>query len=369
MSADSTRVLIVGTYGGGGVHQYVEEQHRRLSDRVSVSSYDMEMAPAGSGVGWFVYSVLLALWAAIRFPFRRRPDLVHVHTSHRFSFYRSSFYVLFAAYVWNRPVVVHVHGSSFDEFVTTESRVLARYQSLVFDASERVVVLSAYWRDVVSTRTDEESIHVLPNAVEPSSYDPEFEVDLPRLVFVSNMIERKGVAELVEAIDRLESTVDRPFEVHFAGKGPLSSSVSDLADAHENVIYHGYVSEERKRELLSEGSIYVLPTYAEGLPIAMLEGMAGGNAIVSTDVGSIPEVIDDEHGRLVEPGDVDELHDALQSLVESPERVEQMGRQNRTQIEEQYSWEEITDELLEVYSRELPELRAHRADRSTDAAV
>ncbi|TYT63482.1 glycosyltransferase family 4 protein [Natrialba swarupiae] len=369
MTAESPRVLIVGTYGGGGVHQYVEEQHRRLSDRLSVSSYDMRMPPAGSGATWFVYSVLLGLWAAILFPFRRRPDIVHVHTSHRFSFYRSSLYVLFAAYVWNRPVVVHVHGSSFDEFVATDSRALAWYQSVVFDASDRVVVLSPHWRDVVATRTDEESIHVLPNAVEPSSYDPEFGADPPRLVFVSNMIDRKGVAELVEAVDRLATSTDRPFEAEFAGKGPLSSSVEELAAEHENVTYHGYVSEQRKRELLSEGSIYVLPTYAEGLPIAMLEGMAGGNAVVSTTVGSIPEVIGDENGILIEPGDVDELHDALETLVTSPERVEGMGRQNRRQIEQRYSWEEITDELLEIYGREVPALEGRGAGSSSDVVV
>ncbi|MEY7849614.1 glycosyltransferase family 4 protein [Natrarchaeobius sp. A-rgal3] len=369
MSADSTRVLIVGTYGGGGVHQYVEEQHRRLRERVSVSSYDMNMPPAGSGAGWFVYSVLLGLWAAVLFPFRRRPDIVHVHTSHRFSFYRSSFYVLFAASVWNRPVVVHVHGSSFDEFVATDSRLLARYQSIVFDASDRVVVLSPYWREVVATRTDEASIHVLPNAVEPSLYDPEFGGSVPRLVFVSNMIDRKGVAELVAAADRLASSTDRSYELHFAGKGPLSSSVEALAESHENVTYHGYVSEARKRELLSEGSIYVLPTYAEGLPIAMLEGMAGGNAIVSTTVGSIPEVVGDENGILVEPGDVDDLHDALETLIASPERVESMGRQNRRRIEERYSWEEITEELLEIYSREVPALEGRGAGSSSDAAV
>ncbi|MFP8954774.1 glycosyltransferase family 4 protein [Natrialbaceae archaeon A-arb3/5] len=375
MSADSIRVLIVGTFGGGGVHQYVEEQHRRLSDRFAVSSYDMLMPPAGSGIRWFAYSVLLGLWAMLRFPFRSRPDIVHVHTSHRFSFYRSSFYVLFAKRVWGRPVVLHVHGSSFDEFVATDSGALARYQSLVFGASDRIVVLSEYWREVVSERADEETIHVLPNAVEPEGYEPSFDEpaddadEVPHVVFISNMIDRKGVTELVEAVDELESSTDRPFRVSFAGKGPRSEQVTELADRSETVDYHGYVSEERKRSLLSEGTIYVLPTYAEGLPIAMLEGMAGGNAIISTDVGSIPEVIDDENGRLVEPGNVEQLHDALQSLVESPDTARRMGERNRRAICDRYSWEQITDELVGIYSRELPELTPPPSAASTEPAA
>lgn len=355
MAPDSTRVLIVGTYGGGGVHQYVEEQHRRLADRLDVESYDMAMPPAGSGIRWFLTAVLMGLWAAIRFPFRSPPDVVHVHTSYRFSFYRSSLYVFVAAYVWRRPVVLHVHGSSFDEFVDTDSRILAWYQSVVFGASDRIVVLSAYWREVVTTRADRERIVVLPNAVEPANYDPETGHDVPHVVFVSNMIDRKGVTELVEAIDDLQHRPDLEFRASFAGSGPRSGAVEELAQRHETVTYHGYVSEERKRSLLSEGSIYVLPTYAEGLPIAMLEGMAGGNAVISTTVGAIPEVIGEENGLLVEPGDADDLRAALETLLESPDRVSRMAERNRELVLERYSWEEIIEELLRLYARELPD--------------
>ncbi len=347
----TTRVLIVGTYGGGGVHQYVEEQHRRLQDRVSVESYDMAMPPAGSGLWWVLRAVAMGLWAALAFPFRSRPDIVHIHTSHRFSFYRSSLYVLVAKYVWRRPVVVHVHGSSFDEFVDTDSTLLARYQSIVFAASDRVIVLSEYWKDVVAMRTDRDRIIVLPNAVEPDNYEPTLDHETPRVVFVSNLIDRKGVSEFVAAIDELQHEYE--FHVDIAGKGPLAGQVEALADRHDDVTYHGYVSEEQKRSLLSAGSIYVLPTYAEGLPIAMLEGMAGGNAVVSTTVGSIPEVIDDDHGLLVSPGDVDELRSALATLLDSPDRVRTLGEQNRAAICDRYAWDEIVDELLRLYDQQI----------------
>ncbi|MDN4032207.1 glycosyltransferase, partial [Chryseobacterium gambrini] len=80
-------------------------------------------------------------------------------------------------------------------------------------------------------------------------------------------------------------------------------------------------------------SIYVLPAYAEGLPIGVLEGMAGGNAIVATAVGGVPDVVDDEGGRLVPPRDVDALAEALSSLVERPEEVSEMGKHNAERVE------------------------------------
>ena len=127
--------------------------------------------------------------------------------------------------------------------------------------------------------------------------------------------------------------------------------MTDLATEFDAVEYHGFVSERRKLELLNEGSIYVLPTYAEGLPISLLEGMAGGNAIVSTTVGSIPEVVGPENGILVPPVDVDELCEAMESLVGDDDRRTAMARTNRATIEDEYTWDHITDQLLATYDR------------------
>lgn len=353
---NTDRLLIVGTLGGGGIHQYVEQQYQHL-DTVDASVYDMVSDPKGEGLWWLLTSIVASVWAAVRFPFRSPPDVVHVHTSHRYSFYRSTFYVLYASVVWNRPVVLHVHGSSFDRFVTTNSWFVNRIQSLVFGACDRIIVLSPYWEEVLSTRVPEEKIRVLPNAIDPSGYSPDFETDPQHVVFVSNLVERKGVTELTGAIEDLLDGNERldPADVRIsiAGSGPLAGDIEELADRYDAVEYLGYVSEREKRALLDSGSIFVLPAYAEGLPIAMLEGMAGGNAIVSTTVGSIPEVIDEENGLLIEPKNTTRLSDALATLIADPERTEEMGRANRQLVTETYSWDTAQRTLQEIYS-ELP---------------
>ncbi|MFB6159820.1 MAG: glycosyltransferase family 4 protein [Haloferacaceae archaeon] len=364
---DDTELLIVGTLGGGGIHRYVEEQYDKLHTELDAEVYDMYSDSTGQGVRWLLRSLLLSGWAALAFPFRSPPDVVHVHTSHGLSFYRAAVYALFAAHVWRRPLVVHVHGSSFDEFVRTDSRAVRRLQRAVFDASDRIVVLSPYWKRVLSDRTAEEKIRVLPNAVEPERYDPSFDVSPPHVVFVSNMIERKGIRELTAAVDRVADRVETPVRVSIAGSGPLSHLPEDLAARREGVEYLGYVSEAEKRELLGEASIFALPTYAEGLPIAMLEGMAGGNAVVTTAVGSIPEVIGPENGLLVEPGDEEELADALETLVRSPERVESMARRNRTAACETYSWRSVSGDLLDLYAELTPRARSSRPSANSAA--
>lgn len=340
-------LCIVGPAGRdtGGVARYIAEHGRILPERVRSRTYDVA-TPRDAGMG---RSIMVVVGDAIRFPFRYRPDIVHVHTSHYNSFYLSAFYVFVAALVWRRPVVIHVHGSSFDEFVATESTALAGLQTAVFEAADRVVVLSEYWEDALAHRVDAEKLVVLPNAIEPTGYDPQFDAEPSHVTFVSNHIGRKGIRELTTAVEDLLE--DGPeFEVTIAGKGPLSDHAEDLAATSERVSYVGYVSEAEKRDLLSRSSIYALPTYAEGLPIALLEGMAGGNALVSTRVGSIPDVIDDENGELIEPGDADALRDALRHLVTAPDRVTSMARTNRHLAETTYSWDRAAERLTELYT-------------------
>jgi glycosyltransferase involved in cell wall biosynthesis len=358
-----TDVLIVGTLGsGGGIHRYMREQEQQLGAAFAVSVYDMFTPESGDGVVWFLRGLLGALVAAAVFPFRTRPDVVHVHTSHRFSFYRASYYVLFAAYVWRRPVIVHVHGSSFDEFVETDSRPVRWLQVMVFRAADRVIVLSSYWRDTLTPLVDEERLSIVPNAVDTSGYTPSFTADPPHVVFVSSLSERKGVSELVDALDALGDR-DVEFSATIAGKGPEAPLVRGLAERHDNVAYRGYVSEAAKRELLCEGSIFVLPTHAEGLPIALLEGMAGGNAVVSTPVGSIPEVISEENGVLIEPGDDAALTAALATLLSSPSDIERIGRRNHRLVVEEYSWGGAVDRLERIYEEQLP---VERRPRNSD---
>ena len=350
MASRPRELLIVGPIGHptGGIAQYIAQQRRHLADEVRISEYDIA-TPNGTGLPWFVRAALRSLVLAARFPFRSSPDLVHVHTSHYLSFYLSAFYTLFAAYVWDCPVVLHTHGSSFDEFVLTDSRALGRLQSWVFEASDAVVVLSEYWREVVEHRAPAEKVVVIPNAVSVEEYTPEFDADPPHVVFVSNHIRRKGLPEFVEAIRELSADPDLDFSVTICGSGPLSNLAETLADEYDRVEYLGYVDEATKRRVLREGSIYVLPTFAEGLPIALLEAMAAGNALVSTDVGGIPDLIKAGSGRTVSPGDVDDLVAALEGLVQSPGRVRTMARTNHRLAAGQYSWDAATSRLTALY--------------------
>lgn len=352
---DIDEVLIVGPTGGttGGIRSYILGQAEHLSESVSTRVYDVG-TPNGGGTRQFLHAVLLATWRLLRFPFHGRPDLVHVHTSHYRSFYQSAGYVFFAAFVWRVPVVLHIHGSSFDRFVDEAPFPVALLQRFVFDTCDAVIVLSSYWRDVLQQCVSPERLVVLPNAVRAAAYRPSSPAK-PHVCFVSDHIDRKGLPEFVTAVRRLKRS-GAAFRVTIAGKGPRSQLAADLAAEFPEVAYVGFISEGEKRELLSNSSLYVLPAHAEGLPIAILEAMAGGNAIISTTVGSIPSAVDDANGRLISPGDVDALTATLGELVSMPGEVARMGQESRTRVVERYDWPAVAATLVGLYD-ELGERR------------
>lgn len=350
MNKEKTKsVTIIGPVSKdtGGISQYINKQLKYL-EGFELSTHDI--APSsGSGPIWFLIALGGALLDATSYIFSRRSDIVHVHTSHNLSFARSSFYVLFTKYVWSRPVVLHIHGSSFHKFVNTNSTPLEWYQRIVFNAACRVIVLSTYWEDMLSDHVKKSKIEAIPNAVNPLEYETNDRRTVPHIVFISNLISRKGINELVEAIRKIETTDTPEYKVTIAGKGPLSEAVEELSESYNHVEYRGYVSEREKQAILESGTIYVLPSYAEGLPIAILEGMAGGNAVISTNVGSIPEVITKENGIIIEPKNIDDLENAIKELLENPDITTEMGIQSRKLCEQKYSWSHVNSKLQEVY--------------------
>jgi glycosyltransferase involved in cell wall biosynthesis len=112
----------------------------------------------------------------------------------------------------------------------------------------------------------------------------------------------------------------------------------------------GIVTGEQKNKLVLEADIFALPSYNEGLPIALLEAMAAGMAIITTPVGGIPEVITDgDNGFLVAPGNISDLAEKLTILVNNQELRQKMGWRNRKIAEQGLDVKPYAARLVSLY--------------------
>ncbi|HXS01349.1 MAG TPA: glycosyltransferase family 4 protein [Pyrinomonadaceae bacterium] len=172
--------------------------------------------------------------------------------------------------------------------------------------------------------------------------------------FAARLEEGKGPLVLLDALAKVNR--ERPLAVaRIAGMGPQLLDVkarareSDLRDACELV---GYYSDPRIRSaFLNSLDVFVLPSLAEGTPNGIIEAMAHGIPVIATTVGGIPDIINDDSGILVPPGDAAALADAMATLAKNPKRRNEMGAAARERQQKLFAPTVVVPLLLNIYQR------------------
>lgn len=162
----------------------------------------------------------------------------------------------------------------------------------------------------------------------------------PRLVCVGRLCEQKGQLLLIEAAARL-AREGVPFELVLAGDGELRAPIEAALTRHglgERVRITGWLSNERVREEILAARALVLPSFAEGLPVVLMEALALGRPVISTYVAGIPELVEPEvSGWLVPAGDVVALTGAMRAaLAATPAELEALGRKGAERVRAQH---------------------------------
>jgi glycosyltransferase involved in cell wall biosynthesis len=185
------------------------------------------------------------------------------------------------------------------------------------------------------------------------------------LLSVGRLGPGKGLEDLIEAISIISSGTTA-LKVVIIGDGPLRVSLERRVNAlglAYLIKFEGPVTDRnRLRGYYQEASLFVLPSHHEGLPTVMLEAMASGCPILATRVGGIPSVVEEGvNGALVPPGDPRRLASAVQSLLADPIQLAAMGLRARQTIERGFSWEQIGERFIDLYSDLLKVREGHFA--------
>jgi len=251
-----------------------------------------------------------------------RLALIHVNLSSRGSTVRKCV-VVYAAALFGVPTIIHLHGSGFDQFYL---RLHPRFQRIVggmFARARTILVLGEVWRRflVEQVGVDPGKITILYNGVpKPRRLSVPVAGEPCRIVMLGRLEPRKGVPELLAALGS-DSLKARAWRAVLAGDGDVEgtrqrAAALGLADRIE---VPGWIAAERAEALLEAADILVLASHAENMPMSVLEALAHRVAVVTTPVGTTPEILQDGVSALfAPPGDIAALAEALARLIDQP---------------------------------------------------
>jgi glycosyltransferase involved in cell wall biosynthesis len=275
-------------------------------------------------------------------------DIVHINTAFAaLSIVRD--YVL--AKAATRPVLLHIHGG---KFFTQKfgSRLLKWLTGKMLQQAKVVVVLSETERLFIEKHWRNLDVRVLENSVALGEVQArEAESGEKTIIFLGRIHEDKGLREIVNACRALKK---ENFEFRFKcfGAGDAAEKfVSEMSEIlGEKFSFGGVVSGAEKWRQLSKSDVFLLPSYYEGLPVALLEAMAAGCVAVVSKVGSIGSVVTDgENGFLVEPRNAPQIVEKLKFLLSGETDWETLRKNARETIESKFNFKDYIEKLESIY--------------------
>lgn len=330
----SSNVIIVGPGPGqsGGVSSVMSN----LQKAVNTDKYNLHFVNTLRSGRWsivfFVLAILKTLNLLTRSAVTKQAVVVHLNVASRGSTYRKLVLSVICR-TFSVPYVCHLHGARYRSFFDKSSPLVKRLIQSMFQASASVIVLGTPWRDHVieDLGVASSKVAVVPNGtVEFSSRtSPPNSVHAKvRLIYSGRLEERKGLPELLLACDRLHQRGHK-FELVLMGD-TRDPQLLEEATRRPYSRVTGWLSKELVAREICSGDVFVLPSHDEGLPMAMLEAMSVGLPIVVTPVGGIPDVIVNGcEGFLVSVGEVNELAETLENLINSQALRNDLGTNAR----------------------------------------
>ena len=305
---------------------------------------------SGSGrtISKWMYSIYGCCYFLIKMFTDRQVRIVHIHTASYNSFWRSALYVRFAR-LFKKKVILHIHGGDFKNFyIESKEKV-----SAILDMCDCLITLSSSWKSYFESITKCRIITVIENVVAPASlFQQEHKDSKLHMLYLGLITSEKGIFDLVDVLERYKDEYQGKVVLHIGGNGRTEILCDRIVDGglEDNIIYEGWVSGEKKKELLNNCDICILPSYAEGMPISLIEAMSYGQYVIASNVGGIPELVSSKVGELHNPGDVVELKRLIDIAIENQDCIRRRRQEIRSHVAK-YSPVSVATKLNALYKQ------------------
>ena len=277
----------------------------------------------------------------------RQIDVIHIHTANYIDFYRNSV-LMYIGKLFNKRVLLHIHGSLFNEFYSTHPCFVAS----VCRSADALVTVSSTFVKMLRRYGLNEHIYYLPNCVElPELYRTEQHHNKLRLVFVGRINEVKGIYDVLECLHKYKEQLQDKVELHIGGIGDEERFLKMMTDydLSSMIVQHGWVVGKEKEDLFCSSDVFIHPSHFESFGIAILEAMSYGLPVITTLIGGIPDFFEDKKsGVAVTPGNVDEIYEAILLFLNDRSCISRMGKYGREEAK-RFTPLQIKQHLQNIY--------------------
>ena len=284
-------------------------------------------------------------------------QIVHIHGSHGASVYRKFLFFITSKYIFNKKVIYHIHSSSFDVYYNNGSMLYRYLCKKIIKSADMVIVLSNSWEAYLLSDFKTRKVSILNNVIEPTRNQKiyNYESKHLKILFLGRVGQRKGIFDILNVLSEFRDQLSGQIELFIGGDGDIDLLKKRIVEHKLSTFVHfvGWISDDKKEQYLAMADVLILPSYNEGLPISILEGMNYGLPIIASNVGGIPEVVYHmQNGYLIEKGDLNALYSAIRFYIDNREFLEIHGRESRKKIKEYYP-EYVFPKLEMIYNNVL----------------
>ena len=317
-----------------------------------------------SNVGLFDWdNIVLALKHGLKFlrlVIAKNPDIVYMPIAQNIPGYLRDGLFLVSSRVLHKRVVVHLHGSEFRDFYFRVSGWMKFLIRWTLEKVRRGIVLSPTMKSLLEDFLPSERIVVVPNGIEPmKTKSDKRKSEAFNILYLGTLMRSKGFQEVVYSAPYV--VVKKP-DVNFILAGEHCYP-EELRAAHEFIVEHqlqqfismpGVVFGEEKKKYLEEADIFVFPPIApEGQPLVILEAMAAGLPVITTNQGAISEtVIDGVNGFIVPPNNPQVIAEKIILLCNSNLRA-RMGQASRDRFIRHYTLDRWLGDMMQAFQEVL----------------
>lgn len=282
-----------------------------------------------------------------------RHDIIHYHAE-------GPCVMLWLTHILGVKTVATIHGLDWKRgkwgrfaqwYLKLGEKFAAKYAG-------QIIVLSRNMQDYFEKTYGRKTVYIPNGVVNPQKCDAD-EIDTrwglkkdEYILFLARVVPEKGLHYLIEAYQNLETDKKLVVAGSSSDSAEYYEEMERFASQDPRIMFVGFVQGNLLKELLSNAYLYVLPSDLEGMPLSLLEAMSYGNCCVISDIPENVEVADGE-AVTFRRGDSKSLLQVLKKLTTSPDLVRAYKLRSAQTVLQKYSWDEIVDQTMSVYQKEL----------------